>query len=110
VVTEALDVLNRSLNQGDHWANMFLYYKIDEILVRSGFDEMQRRTWQTDRKLKRIAACVLLSCETNFRDAVWTDFVLSLFFTQTDLAYPPFELTDWVQTQLPYPRYGSLVA
>ena len=108
VVTEALDALNRSLNQGDNWVKMFLYYKIDEILVRSGFDETERRTWQTDRKLERIAACVLLSRETNFRDAVWTDFVLSPFFTQTELAYPPFELTDWVQTQLPYPRYGPL--
>ncbi len=64
---------------------LFLYCKIDEILLRSGFDEMQRRTWQIDRKLKRIAACVLLSGETNFRDAVWTDFVLSPFFTQRSL-------------------------
>jgi hypothetical protein len=108
VVTEALDALNRSLNQGDKWTDMFLYYKIDEILVRSGFNEMQRRTWQIDLKLNRIATCVLLSGEPNFLKAGWTDFVRSPFFAQTDLAYPPFILTDWLQTQLPYPRYGRL--
>jgi hypothetical protein len=108
VVTEALEALNRSLNRAENWANMFLYYKIDEILVRSGFNEAQRRTWQIDLKLNRIAACVLVSGETNFRDAVWANFLLSPFFTQAELGYPPFELTDWVQTQLPYPRYGRL--
>ena len=108
VVTEALEALNRSLNQAENWANMFLYYKIDEILVRSGFNEAQRRTWQIDLKLNRIAACVLVSGEPNFRDAVWANFLLSPFFTQAELGYPPFELTDWVQTQLPYPRYGRL--
>jgi hypothetical protein len=108
VVTEAIDALSRSLHAGDNWANMFLYYKIDEILVRSGFHEMQRRTWQVDRKLNRIATGVLFSGEPNFREAVWTNFVLSPFFTQAELAYPPFELTDWVQTQLLYPRYGRL--
>jgi hypothetical protein len=108
VVTESLDALNRSLNQGEKWANMFLFYKIDEILVRSGLNEMQRRTWQIDLKLNRIARCVLLSGEPHFLKAVWTDFMRSPFFTQTDLAYPPFILTDWLQTQLPYPRYGRL--
>ncbi len=108
VVTEALDALNRSLNQGENWANMFLFYKIDEILVRSGFNEMQHRTWQIDLKLNRVATCVLLSGEPHFLKAVWTDFIRSPFFAQTDLAYPPFILTDWLQTQLPYPRYGRL--
>ena len=87
---------------------MFLFYKIDEILVRSGFNEMQHRTWQIDLKLNRIATCVLLSGEPHFLKAVWTDFMRWPFFTQTDLAYPPFVLTDWLQTQLPYPRYGRL--
>ena len=31
---------------------MFLFYKIDEILVRSGFNDMQLRTWQVDLKLE----------------------------------------------------------
>jgi hypothetical protein len=46
VTTESLEALNRSLNQGDNWTDMFLFYKIDEILVRSGFGDMQLRTWQ----------------------------------------------------------------
>jgi hypothetical protein len=108
VVTEALEALNRSLNDGDKWANMFLFYKIDEILVRSGFHEMQRRTWQIDLKLNRIATCVLLSGEPHFLKVVWADFMRTPFFSQTDLASPPFILTDWLQTQLPYPRYGRL--
>jgi hypothetical protein len=108
VVTEALDALNRSLNQGESWANMFLYYKIDEILLRSGFHDTELRSWQIHLKLNRIAICVLLSGEANFRNAVWIDFVLSPFFTQPELAYPPFELTDWVQGQLFYPRYERL--
>ena len=108
MVTEALDALNRSFNHGDKWTDMFLYYKIDEILVRSGFNEMQRRTWQTDLKLNRIATCVMLSGEPNFLEVVWTSFVLSPFFAQTDLASAPFELTDWLQKQLPYPRYERL--
>ena len=108
VVTEALDALNRSLNQGESWTNMFLYYKIDEILLRSGLQDTEVRSWQIHLKLNRIAICVLLSGEPNFRNAVWIDFVLSPFFTQPDLAYPPFELTDWVQTQLFYPRYERL--
>jgi hypothetical protein len=108
VVTEALEALNRSLNQGQKWNNLFLYYKIDEILARSGFDETQRRAWQVHLRLNRIATCVLLSGERNFRKAVWIDFVLSPFFVPPDLAYPPFELTDWVQTQLRYARYERL--
>jgi hypothetical protein len=108
VVTEALEALSRSLNGGDKWNDMFLYSKIDKILVRSGFKEIQRRTWLLHLKLNRIALCVVLSGELNFRNTVWTDFVLSPFFVQADLAYPPFELTDWVQTQLRYPRYERL--
>jgi hypothetical protein len=108
VVTEALDALNRSLNEGDKWADMFLFYKIDQLLVRSGITEMQRRTWQIDLKLNRIAMCVLVPAEPHFLTAVWTDFIRSPFFTQTDLAYPPFILTDWLQTQLPIARYGRL--
>ena len=100
VVTEALDALNRSLNQGDGWTNMFLYYKIDEILARSGFHETQHRTWQIDLKLNQIATRVLLSGEPNFLEVVWTSFVVSPFFAQTDLASPPFELTDWLRTTI----------
>jgi len=108
VTTEALEALNRSLNQGDNWTDMFLFYKIDEILVRSGFSDMQLRTWQVDLKLNRIATCVLLSAEPHFLRAIWSDFAKWPLFTQMDLAYPPFILTDWLQTQLPYPRYGRL--
>jgi hypothetical protein len=108
VTTEALEALNRSLNQGDNWTDMFLFYKIDGILVRSGFNDMQLRTWQVDLKLNRIATCVLLSTEPHFLRAVWSDFAKWPLFTQMDLAYPPFILTDWLQTQLPYPRYGRL--
>ena len=108
VTTEALEALNRSLNQGDNWTDMFLFYKIDEILVRSGFSDIQLRTWQVDLKLNRIATCVLLSAEPHFLRAVWSDFAKWPLFTQMDLAYPPFILTDWLQTQLPYPRYGRL--
>jgi hypothetical protein len=108
VVTEALDALNRSLDQGEKWADMFLFFKIDEILLRSGFKEMQQRTWQIDLKLNRIATTVLLSDEPHFLRAVWTDFKRWPFFSQTDLAHPPFILTDWLQTQLPIARYGRL--
>jgi hypothetical protein len=108
VVTEALGALDQSLDHGEKWTDMFLFYKIDEILLRSGSKEMQNRTWQIDRKLNRIATCVLLSDNPYFLNAVWVDFKRWPFFTQTDLAYPPFELTDWLQTQLPYPRYGRL--
>jgi hypothetical protein len=108
VVTEAMEALNRSLNHGDTSTNMYLYYKIDEILARSGFHDTQLRTWQVDLKLNRIAACVLLSGESHFLQVVWTSFVVSPFFAQTDLASAPFELTDWLQIQLPNPRYGRL--
>jgi hypothetical protein len=108
VVTEALDALNQSLSHGEKWTDMYLFYKIDEILLRSGLNEMQRRTWQIDLKLNRIATCVLLSGDPHFLKAVWTDFVRSPSFTQTDLAHSPFELTDWLQTQLPFSRYGRL--
>jgi hypothetical protein len=108
VATEALEDLNRSLNQGDKWSDMFLYYKIDEILVRSGVNEIQLRTWQIHLKLNRIAICVLLSGELNFLEVVWSSLVLSPFLTQSDLAYPPFPATDWLQTQLRYPRYEQL--
>src|SRR3984957_4951674 len=107
-VTEALDALNRSLSQGDQWKDMFLFYKIDEILLRSGFNEMQHRTWQIDLKLNRIASSVLLSGDPHFLRAVRKDFKQAPFFTQTDIAYPPFVLTDWLQTQLAIPRYGRL--
>jgi hypothetical protein len=108
VVTEALEALNRSLSDGDNWANMFLFYKIDAILLRSGFNEMQHRTWQIDLRLNRIARDVLLSGDPHFLKAVWDDFTQWPYFTQTDLAYPPFILTDWLQTQLPIARYGRL--
>jgi hypothetical protein len=108
VIAEALEALNRSLNQGDTWADMFLFYKIDELLVRSGVNEMQLRTWQIDLKLNRIATGVLLSGEPHFLRAVWSDFAKWPLFTQSDLASTPFVLTDWLQTQLPYPRYGRL--
>ncbi len=107
-VTEALDALDQSLSRGDKWADMFLFYKIDEILSRSGLREMQHRTWQIDLKLNRIATTVLLSGEPHFLRAVRTDFKRWPFFTQTDLASPPFILTDWLQTQLPIARYGRL--
>jgi hypothetical protein len=108
VVSEAFDALNRSLSRGEKWADMFLFFKIDEILSRSGFREMQRRTWQIDLKLNRIATTVLLSREPHFLRAVWTDFKRWPFLSQTDLAHPPFVLTDWLQTQLPIARYGRL--
>src|SRR6202035_2769600 len=41
VVTEALESLNQSLIRGDKWIDMFLFYKIDEILLCSGLNEMQ---------------------------------------------------------------------
>ena len=101
VVTEAFDALNRSLNQGDHWTNTFLYDKMDEILDAIRVPTRSKLgLWQIDLKLNRIATCVLLSGESNFLEVVWTSFVLSPFFSQTDLASPPFELTDWLQSQL----------
>jgi hypothetical protein len=109
VITEALVALDQSLDQGDKWADMFLFNKINEILVRAGtFNEMQLLTWQRDLKLNRIASCVLLSGEPHFLRAVWTDFVRSPFLTQADLASPPFILTDWLQTLLSDPRFDRL--
>ena len=108
VVTEALNALNESLSQGNKWADMFLFFKIDELLSRSGVKEMQQRTWQIDLKLNRIAATLLLSREPHFLHAVWTDFKRWPFISQPDMAYPPFILTDWLQTQLPIARYGRL--
>jgi hypothetical protein len=108
VVTEAFDALNRSLNRGEKWPNTFLYDEMDQILLRSGQQETQSRTFQVDLKLNRIATCVLLSGESNYLEVVWTSFVLSPFFSQTDLASPPFELTDWLQSQLHRPMYEQL--
>ncbi|MBV8378691.1 MAG: hypothetical protein JO279_16975 [Verrucomicrobia bacterium] len=108
IMTEALDALNQSLDHGEKWTDMYLFYKIDEILLRSGWHEMQHRTWQIDRKLNRIATSVLLSGDPHFLHAVWTDFVRWPSFAQADLARTPFELTDWLQTQLPIARYGRL--
>jgi hypothetical protein len=108
VVTEALEALDRSLAGGDGWTDTFLYYKINDILIRSGDTETQRRTWQVDLKLNRIATCVLFSGEPHFREVVWTSFVVSPFFAQTDLASAPFELTTWLQKLVPNPRYERL--
>jgi hypothetical protein len=108
VVTEALNALNESLSQGNKWADMFLFFKIDEVLSRSGLKEMQHRTWQIDLKLNHIATTVLFSREPHFLHAVWTDFKRWPFISQTDMAHPPFILTDWLQTQLPIARYGRL--
>jgi hypothetical protein len=108
VVTEALDSLNQSLHQGVHWDDTFLYYKIDDILFRSGFNEAQRRSWQVDLKLNRIATRVLLSGERNYLEVVWASFVVSPFFAQTDLASAPFVLTDLLRKLLPNPRFERL--
>jgi len=108
VVTDALEGLNQSLSQGDEWKNMYLFYRIDETLVRSGLKDMQVRTWQIDLRLNRIALAVLCSMEPHYLGAVWSDFVQAPLFSQSDLAYSPFILTDWLGTQLGYPRYGRL--
>jgi hypothetical protein len=108
VVTDALEGLNQSLSQGEEWKNMFLFYRIDENLNRSGFKDMQLRTWQIDLKLNRIALTVLCSMEAHYLGAVWSDFMQAPLFSQSDLAYSPFILTDWLGTQLGYPRYGRL--
>ena len=107
-MTEAIAALKQALNQEDTSTNMFLYYKIDEILARSGLHDQQRRRWQVDLKLNRIAACVLLSVDPDFLEAVWTIFVVSPYFAQTDLASAPFELTDWLHKVLAYPRFKQL--
>jgi hypothetical protein len=108
VITEALDTLNRALNRGDGWYDTYLYYKIEEILLRTGLNDAPSRTWQTDLKLNRIATCVQLSGERNFLDVVWASFVLSTFFAQTDLASAPFALTEWLRKLLPNPRFEPL--
>ena len=108
VVTDALEGLNQSLSQGDEWKNMFLFYRIDENLTQSGLKDMQLRTWQIDLKLNRIALAVLCSMEPHYLSAVWSDFMQAPLFSQSDLAYAPFILTDWLGTQLGYPRYGRL--
>jgi hypothetical protein len=108
VVTDALNGLNQSLSQGDEWKNMFLFYRIDQILTRSGLNDMQLRTWQIDLKLNRIAITVLSSMDPHYLRAVWSDFIRAPLFSQCDLAYSPFILTDWLQTQLPLPCYGRL--
>jgi hypothetical protein len=108
VVTDALEGLNQSLSQGDEWKNMFLFYRIDETLVRSGMKDMQLRTWQIDLKLNRIALAVLCSREPHYLGAVWSDFMQAPLFSQSELAYSPFILTDWLGTQLVHPRYGRL--
>jgi hypothetical protein len=108
VVTDALEGLNQSLSQGDEWKNMFLFYRIDETLVRSGLKDMQLRTWQIDLKLNQIALAVLRSMEPHYLGAVWSDFTQAPLFSQSDLAYSPFILTDWLGTQLGYARYGRL--
>jgi len=108
VVTDALEGLNQSLSQGNEWKNMFLFYRIDENLTQSGLKDMQLRTWQIDLKLNRIALAVLCSMEPHYLSAVWSDFMQAPLFSQSDLAYSPFILTDWLGTQLGYPRYGRL--
>ena len=108
VVADALENLNQSLSRGDAWRDMFLFYRVDELLVQAGLKDMQVRTWQIDLKLNRIAIAVITSMDPHYCSAVWSDFIRVPFFSQSDLAYSPFILTDWLQTQLAYPRYGRL--
>ena len=108
VIAEALTGLNQSLSQGDQWKDMFLFYRIDDILLRSGFKDMQVRTWQIDLRLNQVAVAVLCSFEPNYLRVVWSDFLRAPLYSQSDLAYSPFILTDWLRTQLAYPRYGRL--
>jgi hypothetical protein len=108
VITEALEQLNRSLSNGDKWTDMFLFYAIDGILVKSGINDTKVRTYQIDRKLSRIARSVLLSGEPHYLKAVWTDFFNIWSYSQADLAHPPFILTDWLRTQVDLPRYARL--
>jgi hypothetical protein len=108
VVTEALEALNRSLNQGEGWADEFLFYKINGILDRSGFHETQLRNWQVHLKLNKIAANVLLSGDPKFLEVAWTCFVVSPFFAQTDMASAPFGLTDWLLERMSDPKYDRL--
>jgi hypothetical protein len=108
VVTEALMALNRSLNQKEVWNDLFVEQAIMESLDRSGLHDRQRQAWQTDLKLNRIAANVLLSGEPNYLELVWASFVVSPFFAQTDLAHVPFEMTDWLLKRLSDPRYDRV--
>jgi hypothetical protein len=108
IVTDALEGLSQSLSQGDPWKDMFLFYRIDDLLLRSGLKDMQIRTWQIDLRLNRIATTVLCSMEPHYLSAVWSDFMRAPLFSQSDLAYSPFILTDWLHTQLANPRYGRL--
>jgi hypothetical protein len=108
VIAEALEQLNRSLSNGDKWTDMFLFYSIDDILVRSGVNDAKVRTNQIDLKLNRIARYVLLSLEPHYLKAVWTDFSNIWSYSQADLANPPFILTDWLRTQIDFPRYARL--
>jgi hypothetical protein len=108
IVTDALEGLNQSLSRGDSWKDMLLFYRIDDFLLQSGLKDMQIRTWQIDLRLNRIATTVLCSMEPHYLTAVWSDFIRTPFFSQSDLAYSPFILTDWLHTQLANPRYGRL--
>jgi hypothetical protein len=108
VITEALEQLNRSLSSGDKWTDMFLFYAIDEILVKAGVNDAKIRTYQIDLKLHRIARSVLLSGEPHYLRAVWNDFSNIWTYSQADLANPPFILTDWLRTQVDLPRYLRL--
>jgi hypothetical protein len=108
VITEALAALDRSLNRKEGWEDLFVEERISEILDRSGLRNRQLRAWQTDLKLNRIAANVLLSGEPNYLELVWASFVVSPFFSQTDLAHAPFQLTDWLLHRLPDPKYNRV--
>jgi hypothetical protein len=108
IVTEALQALNQSLTRGDGWVDVFLPNKINEILQRSGFHETPLRIWQVHLKLNRIATAVLLSGDPKFLEVVWTCFVVSPFFSQTDFASAPFGLTDWLLERLHEPKYARL--
>jgi hypothetical protein len=108
VVTEALESLDGSLSQGEGWIDVFLFYKINEILARSGFHETQLRNSLVHLKLNKIATNVLLSGDPKFLEVVWTCFVVSPFFTQTDMAAAPFGLSDWLLERLSDPKYDRL--
>lgn len=106
LVTEALEDLNGSFDRGEKWRDMFLFYRIDELL--HGLTDTQLRTWQTDLKLNAIAGAILRSRNPDFLGAVWSDLRAVPSFTQADLAFSPFELTDVLKTQLDNPRYARL--
>jgi hypothetical protein len=108
IVTEALQALSQSLTRGDGWVDVFLPNKINEILQRAGLHETPIRIWQVHLKLNRIATAVLLSGDPKFLEVVWTCFVVSPFFAQTDFASAPFGLTDWLLERLHEPKYARL--